>query len=111
MIESLASAGSFLDGGASHPMQAAAISLLDPARVRREAKALRTHFQKKRDLTVSRLGAMGLRVDHIPRGAFYCWTSLADLASPLRDDMAFFEVGFAEKVITVPGSFFDVNPG
>ena len=44
-------------------------------------------------------------------GGFYIWADLSGLPAPLNDAMKFFEAGLLEKVITVPGIFFDVNPG
>ena len=38
------------------------------------------------------------------------WANLSQLPEPLTDGLAFFKEGLAEKVITVPGIFFDVNP-
>ncbi len=46
-----------------------------------------------------------------PAGAFYVWANLSKLPPPLDDGMNFFKEGLKEKVITVPGIFFDVNPG
>jgi N-succinyldiaminopimelate aminotransferase len=34
-----------------------------------------------------------------------------DLPPPLSDGMGFFRAALEEKVIVVPGEFFDVNPG
>ena len=53
---------------------------------------------------------MGIRADAEPGGTFYVWANLAQLPEPLNDGLAFFKEGLAEKVITVPGIFFDVNP-
>ena len=111
IIRRLASAGSFLDGGPAHPMQTAAIPLLDPGVADREAAAIRTAFSAKRDLMVTRLREMGMRLDHPPQGAFYCFPALDGLPEPLRDGMRFFEAALAHQVICVPGEFFDVNPG
>jgi aspartate/methionine/tyrosine aminotransferase len=55
VIERFASAGSFLDGGGSKPLQRAAIPLLDDDYVRKEALATLHVFRDKRDLAVSRL--------------------------------------------------------
>ncbi len=41
VIEALASAGSFLDGGGSRPLQRAAVPLLEPATVEAELAAVR----------------------------------------------------------------------
>jgi N-succinyldiaminopimelate aminotransferase len=111
IIEAIGSAGSFLDGGPSHPIQAAAIPLLDPAVADAEAAAIRTHFAPKRELLLRRLAGMGVRIDAPPQGAFYVWGSVARLPEGLNEGMSFFRHALERKVITVPGEFFDVNPG
>ncbi len=110
VIKAIASAGSFLDGGANHPFQQQAATLLDPERVQQEASALQKCFKDKRDYMLKRLNEMGIIVESQPQGAFYVWANLSNLPEPLNDGMAFFEAGLKEKVITVPGIFFDVNP-
>ena len=111
VIQTVSSAGSFLDGGAPHPLQAAAVDLLDVRSVEENTKHLQTTFVKKRDYVVMRLTKMGITVDVPPQGAFYCWANLSHLPKPLNDGMSLFEAGLSERVITVPGEFFDVNPG
>jgi hypothetical protein len=111
VIEAIASAGSFLDGGANHPFQNAALPLLDPKNVAAETLAIQKHFGKKRELLLSRLKKMNISADAAPAGAFYVWSNLAKLPPPLDDGMNFFREGLKEKVIVVPGVFFDVNPG
>lgn len=110
VIENIASAGSFLDGGASNLLQAEAIRLLEPEYVKQEAKALQACFQEKRDYMLHRLTEMGFQIEVVPEGAFYVWANLSKLPKSIQDGMAFFEAGLHEKVITVPGVFFDVNP-
>jgi N-succinyldiaminopimelate aminotransferase len=111
VIEAVASAGSFLDGGGSKPLQRAAIPLLEEAHVAAESKAIQAAFRPKRDLLVSRLERLGVRFDRIPEGTFYCWGNLAELPAPLNDGMSFFRAALEHNVIVVPGEFFDVNPG
>lgn len=111
VIEAIASAGSFLDGGANHPFQSIAAGLLDPQLAGQETAAIQKHFGKKRDYTLARLKRMGIGVDAPPAGAFYVWANLSRLPKPLNDGMNFFREGLKEKVIIVPGVFFDVNPG
>lgn len=111
LVKRLASAGSFLDGGASHPLQRAAIPLLDPAVADQEARAIQEVFGAKRDMVLERLRDMGIGVDVRPQGAFYAFANLEALPEPLRDGMALFEAALAHQVIVVPGEFFDVNPG
>jgi len=111
VIEAITSAGSFLDGGASAPMQRAAVQLLEPEHVRTETDALQQAFRKKRDLAVSGLRALGVRFDTEPEGTFYAWGDLSALPESINTGMTFFRSALQKKVITVPGTFFDVDPG
>lgn len=110
VIHAIASAGSFLDGGANNPFQAEALGLLEPECVLQETAAIQTAFRAKRDYMLDRLHRMGIIVEVEPAGTFYVWANLSELPPPLDDGLQFFEAGLAEKVITVPGVFFDVNP-
>jgi aspartate/methionine/tyrosine aminotransferase len=111
VIEKITSAGSFLDGGGSRPLQRAAVALLEPARVAAEAAAIRRVFAEKRALMLRRLYEMGIGVDREPDGTFYVFAHLRDLPPPLDDGMELFRRALDAKVISVPGVFFDVNPG
>jgi aspartate/methionine/tyrosine aminotransferase len=110
-IEASTSAGSFLDGGGSHPMQRAAVDLLDPDGVLRETDAIHRTFGAKRRTLVDGLRALGVKLDLEPEGTFYAWGDLGGLPTSIRDGNAFFEAALAKKVIVVPGEFFDVDPG
>ncbi len=111
VIEALASAGSFLDGGGSKPIQRAALPLLAEDYVRQETAAIQSVYRQKRDWLFGRLKDLGVRFDALPEGTFYCWGSVAHLPPPFNDGMSFFRAALEHKVITVPGEFFDVNPG
>jgi N-succinyldiaminopimelate aminotransferase len=111
VIEAVASAGSFLDGGGSRPLQRAAIPLLSDEVVQKETLAINAAFRDKRDRMIQRLERMGIRADRAPDGTFYVWGNLAGLPGPLKEGMGFFRAALERKVITVPGEFFDVNPG
>ncbi len=111
VIEAVASAGSFLDGGGSKPMQRAACAVVNPEHARAETAAIHAAFGKKRTILLDGLKALGVRIDRDPEGGFYVWGSVRDLPAPLNTGMGFFRAALAEKVITVPGEFFDVNPG
>lgn len=111
VIEAVESAGSFLDGGGSKPLQRAAIPLMEPDLVAAETQAIHDAFLPKRRLMLDRLQALGLRLDSEPAGTFYAFASLAELPDALADGMAFFRAALRERVICVPGLFFDVNPG
>ncbi|EIE89545.1 hypothetical protein RO3G_14256 [Rhizopus delemar RA 99-880] len=110
VISSMESAGSYLEGGANHPLQYAAIPFLDPEVYKNEAKALQRHFKKKRDYTLQRLEDMGLKVQVPPNATFYIWLDVSGLPEPINSGLCFFEECLKEKVIVVPGIFFDVNP-
>lgn len=111
VIEQVTSAGSFLDGGANHPFQEAAIPLLDPDDAARETRAIQARFTEKRRRLLAGLEQLGVLVDQEPEGAFYVWGNLEKLPESLCDGTKFFEAALGKRVITVPGVFFDVNPG
>ena len=111
LIGSLASAGSFLDGGCARPMQLAAIKLVNRDTADQEAKAIQKNFSSKRDFMIETLANMGISVDPKPAGGFYCWADLSDLPEHLNTGMKFFNEALKVGVITVPGVFFDINPG
>ncbi|KAI9031735.1 pyridoxal phosphate-dependent transferase [Phycomyces nitens] len=110
VISSMQSCGSFLEGGANHPLQLAAIPLLDPEVFRNEAKHLQIHFRAKRDYVLERLEEIGIVVHVPPNATFYVWLDLNELPAPINVGLTFFEECLKEKVIVVPGIFFDVNP-
>lgn len=111
VIESLASAGSFLDGGGSRPLQRAAVQVLTAEHARAEAEAIRKAFRRKRNKLLDGLRALGVRVEREPEGTFYVWGNLSDLPPPLNTGDGLFRAALDRKVITVPGHFFDVDPG
>jgi N-succinyldiaminopimelate aminotransferase len=111
VIEAVASAGSFLDGGGSKPLQRAAIPLLDDAHVIAETNAIQTAFRGKRDRLLGGLARLGIDTDAPPDGTFYVWGRVGALPPPLDDGMGFFRAALDKQVIVVPGEFFDVNPG
>ncbi|NUO51944.1 MAG: pyridoxal phosphate-dependent aminotransferase [Polyangiaceae bacterium] len=111
VIDAVASAGSFLDGGGSKPMQRAAIDLLSLDHAAKETGAIQRAFAKKRQMMLEGLRRLGVSTDVPPEGTFYVWGSVAGLPPGLDDGMSFFRAGLEHKVITVPGQFFDVNPG
>ncbi|MDH4281429.1 MAG: pyridoxal phosphate-dependent aminotransferase [Myxococcales bacterium] len=111
VIESAASAGSFLDGGGVAPIQRAAIDLVQEKPTLAETEALHTEFEKKREFLIRGLKDIGVRFDLEPEGTFYAWGDLSGLPSSLRNSDDFFRAALLRQVICVPGHFFDVNPG
>ena len=111
VIDAVASAGSFLDGGGSKPMQRAAIPLLSVEHARKETAAIQASFSRKRELMIAGLKRIGVTIDSEPQGTFYVWGSVAELPAGINDGHSFFRAALDHKVIVVPGEFFDVNPG
>jgi N-succinyldiaminopimelate aminotransferase len=111
IIESVVSAASFLDGGASRPMQKAAIPLLSDSIINAENAAIQKAFRAKREFMLEKCRAMGMKVTPEPEGTFYLFVDLSELPSTLNTGMSFFRAALEKKVICVPGEFFDVNPG
>ncbi|TVY40809.1 Aspartate aminotransferase [Lachnellula subtilissima] len=103
-IKAIGSCGSYLDGGANVPFQEAAVPMLEPN------KALQTHFRDKRDYVVKRLTSMGFNIKTIPDSTFYLWLDLEGLPEAISDGLNFFQACLEERVIVVPGIFFDLNP-
>jgi aspartate/methionine/tyrosine aminotransferase len=119
-ISALGSCGSYLDGGPNVAFQEAAIAMLDPPLVKQEMIALQTHFKAKRDYCLQRLKEIGFGSGNqdIPDSTFYIWLDLTTLQPPLPENspvvitigLCFFDALLREKVIVVPGIFFDLNP-
>jgi N-succinyldiaminopimelate aminotransferase len=111
VIDAVTSAGSFLDGGGSKPLQRAALKVVTPEVTLAETAALQRAFAHKRRLLLDGARRLGLTIDREPEGTFYVWASVAGLPDKIHDGMSFFRAALEEKVIVVPGEFFDVNPG
>jgi N-succinyldiaminopimelate aminotransferase len=111
IIDGVVSAGSFLDGGGSRPLQRKAIELLSPTAAMAETKAIHNEFGKKRARLLNGLRDLGFTVDLPPEGTFYVWASAQHLPDSISDGMSFFRAALDRQVITVPGEFFDVDPG
>lgn len=90
--------------------------MLEPSLVDAEMKALQIHFHHKRDYVLKRLRDIGFNIKIEPQGTFYIWLDLSSLEPPLppsaqiADGLNFFDALLKEKVIVVPGIFFDLNP-
>jgi aspartate/methionine/tyrosine aminotransferase len=111
VISAVESAGSFLDGGGSKPLQRAAVPLLEPDDVLRETAAIRKTFLAKRELMLRRAYELGMTIDREPDATFYAFVSLQGLPDSISHGIDFFRAALEHQVICVPGVFFDVNPG
>lgn len=111
LVETIARVASAMDGGPSRIAQRAALKALVPAAADQETRALRQVFARKRNLMVTALREMGVTFAAEPESTFYAWGNLSKLPEPLNEAMTFFRRALELKVMTVPGEFFDVNPG
>lgn len=111
IIEQISRAASAIDGGPPLPIQRAATEVLQPARADQETRALRKAFARKRRLMLDALTNLGIGVPHSPRGTFYVWGDISRLPAPLNDADQLFRAALQQRVMIVPGRFFDVNPG
>lgn len=91
MISAISQAGSYLDGGANHIFQLAALPLMELDHIKQDRLALQKHFRMKRDHIMKRLEKMGLPIKFPPHATFYLWVDLSDLPAPLNSGMAFAE--------------------
>jgi len=111
LIETLGRAGSAIDGGPSQPMQRAALRVLDPNYADQETAALRNVFSRKRNIMLKSLREMGILCTVEPESTFYIWADISQLPKPINNADDFFFAALEKKVMTVPGHYFDVNPG
>lgn len=111
MIDILGRVASTIDGGPSQFIQRAAIEVLIPERADQETHALRQVFSRKRNVMIAALKEMGISYSPEPQGTFYVWANISKLPSPLNNADTFFYEALKKKVLTVPGHFFDINPG
>ncbi|HLT29102.1 MAG TPA: pyridoxal phosphate-dependent aminotransferase [Myxococcaceae bacterium] len=111
VIDGMASAGSFLDGGGNRPLQRAAIPLMSVEHVIAETAAIHRAFGRKRELLMEGLQALGVRLDASPEGTFYIWGDVSGLPPSINTGRSFFRAALEHQVIAVPGEFFDINPG
>lgn len=109
-IKAIGSCGSYIDGGCNVPFQEAAVEMLSPPSVRNEMRALQLHFRTKRDYVIGRLQEIGFKFPYMPNSTFYLWLDLSSLPEGISDGLNFFQACLEEKVIVVPGIFFDLNP-
>ena len=110
IIEQMNRAASAVDGGPSMLTQRAALEALKPDRVKATTTALREEFSKKRRLMLKELKEMGIEPAQAPNGTFYIWANIEKLPAPINDADNFFFACLDNKVLTVPGHFFDIRP-
>ena len=79
--------------------------------MKQETAALKANFREKRRIMLDGLQKIGVTFEREPDGAFYAWGNVSALPEGLNTGMDFFRAALDERVIVVPGEFFDVNPG
>ncbi len=110
LVETLGRAASAIDGGPSRVTQRIALRALEPEYADQETGALRVEFAKKKAMMFERLTKMDIRC--LPGDStFYIWACLDQLPDGYNTGLDFFWKALDLQVMTVPGEFFDVNPG
>jgi aspartate/methionine/tyrosine aminotransferase len=98
-----------MDGGANHPLQEASLSLFNFDDDFDSRKALRKEFQLKLNFMISSLKKLGFDLETEPESALYLWVNLDNLPDEINTGRKFFEKALQEKLIVIPGEFFDLN--
>lgn len=109
-IERVERVAAEFDGGASTLVQRSAIDMLAPGVAEQEGAAVRELFAAKRNLMVDGLREAGISVPSPPDSTFYVWGKL-DRVAPSSDATEFVQAGMRQKVLTLPGHLFDIDPG
>lgn len=111
MIEELGKIAGTIDGGPSQVVQVAGEKALESNYADLETTAVRNVFSTKRKLMTDSLSRMGVQFDEGKRGTFYIWGNIKGLPEGINNSDSFFRSALKEKVLTIPGHFFDINPG
>ncbi len=111
MIDILNRAASAIDGGPSQPMTRAAIKVLQENYAAKETTALRKVFSRKRNIMIEALTKSGIECLPQVKGTFYIWGNISNLPKPINTAERFFFEALKHRVMTVPGYFFDIQPG
>ena len=72
---------------------------------------MRRGFALKRGEMLAALQRMGVDIPSTGNGTFYLWGKVDRLPASLNTAEKFYRAALREKVMTVPGQCFDVNPG
>lgn len=87
-----------LDGGANHPLQVAAIPMLNSPRRDRTHLSRHEDFADKRKTMIGHLRNMGVTLASQPDGTFYLWGDISELVSD-RDPIEVARAFIRAKVI------------
>ena len=111
VIDALGRAASAIDGGPSLASQRFALMALEPGRAEQETHALREVFAAKRALVRASLEELGVEFLRGNDATFYLWGNVAGFPAQINDGEKLFRAALAERVMVVPGEYFDINPG
>lgn len=101
-----------LDGAANHPLQAAAVTMLNSPRSDRTHESMHADFLDKQKTMAGHLRDMGVELASAPDGTFYLWGDISKLVGD-KDPVEVARAFIRAKVIPwVPGAAFcvDTNP-
>ena len=110
VIQTLETSNSASTGGASILSQIGAMQLIDSDTALIEKTALSNNFKIKRDYLVEALISMNFEIKSLPKGAFYVWADVSKLPNGYNTGDSFVENMLQNKIITIKGNSFDVNP-
>ncbi len=111
VIETINQVAEFLDGGASVPAQRLAIKALEMERSDQERMKGIEVFAQKRSIVTKKLESLGMKCAEEPCGTFYVWADISCLPKGLNNADKFFRRGLEDKLISMPGRYFNLCPG
>lgn len=111
VIETINRAASAIDGGPSVASQRFALEALVTDRADLETTAVRATFARKRAIMIEALTRLGVDLATPGPSTFYLWGDVSRLPPGLATGHELFEAALRERVMLVPGQYFDVNPG
>jgi aspartate/methionine/tyrosine aminotransferase len=103
------SLGAIFDGGASHPIQQAALDLFDTTKIQEQNLALQENFDIKRKYLIQNLVKLGFLIKSEPMGGFYVFADISKFLEKYQDDLNFCQQLLKQKIILIPGRFFDID--
>jgi aspartate/methionine/tyrosine aminotransferase len=108
-IQKINNLSSVLDGGCSHPIQKLALQLFDTSKLISQSLALQDNFNQKREYLLQNLLKLGFKINSEPYGAFYIFAGIHNFKNRFLDDLDFSQKLLTQKLITIPGRFFNLN--
>ncbi|SVA65298.1 uncharacterized protein METZ01_LOCUS118152 [marine metagenome] len=111
LIEAVNKVARYLDGGTSVPAQRLAVKALEESRTEQERSKGLEVFTEKRAILTEKFETFGMKFVEEPCGTFYVWADIRGLPKGLNNADKFFRRGLEEKLISIPGRYFNIKPG